>query len=213
MFYAKKIIICLVLFSSLISVAELPEPFNISPVLPESLWGWLGTKNQKYLEKFIVENKPQKVVEIGTWLGLSAIFIAKKLQSGAILFCIDPWVPYKDMENIPECQAPLKIAYQQFLSNCIHNQVTDKIKPMKMSSMQAVNYFSSDIDLIYIDGSHLEEDVYNDIIFWYPKLSSNGIMCGDDMGWPSVYRAVMRAKQKINVTVEFDDNFWWLERN
>ena len=200
-------------FTSFALVSELQSPYNSIKILPLNVWGWFGLQNQKHIEKIIAETKPKKAVEVGTWLGLSALFIAKRLPSDAILFCIDPWVPYKDMENMPECQEPLKTAYEQFLSNCIHNGLTHKIIPMRMTSMEAAKTFEADIDFIYLDGSHDEDDVYDDLMEWYPRLSPTGRMCGDDIGWPSVQRAIERVKKTYNFTVHADDNFWWIERN
>lgn len=96
-----------------------------------------------YLSKFIDELKPKKIVEIGTFFGKSAIFMAKKLNPNTQkLFCIDPWVPYHGITSIEGKQGIL-IAYEQFISNCIHHKVYDRIIPMRMSSMEAVSLFSN----------------------------------------------------------------------
>ncbi len=41
-------------------------------------------------------------------------------------------------------------------------------------------YFSKSIDFIYIDASHLYEDVKRDLNDWLPKLKSGGILAGHD---------------------------------
>lgn len=190
------------------------NPFNLSYIYPLDMHGWFGPLNKVHLQEFIQKLQPKNVVEVGTWLGVSAIFMAHLLNSGAKIFCIDPWVPYHDMENMPECQERLKNAYERFLSNCIHHKVTDKIVPLRMTSMDAyATYFSGehDIDLVYIDGSHAEEDAYNDIIHWQTVVAPHGIICGDDYGWPTVRRAVTRAAQEIDRTLHVDYNFWWFE--
>ena len=38
-------------------------------------------------------------------------------------------------------------------------------------------------DLVYVDASHEEVDVYADILAWVPKLAWQGVICGDD--WAS----------------------------
>ncbi len=186
--------------------------FDLTYVYPEDMHGWFSPANKRNLKKFIDAINPRKVIEIGTWLGVSAIFMAKLLSPNAELFCIDPWVPYHDMDNMPECQERLKNAYERFLSNCIHHEVTHKIIPIRMKSIDAYkSYFTqiTDIDLIYIDGSHAENDVYDDIMHWRQTLSPTGIICGDDYGWPSVRKAVLRVAEISETELHIDDNFWW----
>lgn len=206
--YKKIMTLCFFIQTSVC----VPIAFDLTHVFPEDMHGWFWVTNRHHLQQFITKNKPKKIVEIGTWLGVSAIFMAKLLEPGAKLYCIDPWMPYEDMQSMPDCQARMKDAYERFLSNCIHNNVTDRIVPMRMTSLKAVNQFSSDIDLIYIDGSHKEEDVFNDIMNWYSKLALDGIMCGDDMCWEGVQQAVYRCAELLHVTVKSDENFWWFEK-
>jgi len=66
-------------------------------------------------------------------------------------------------------------------------------------------------DLVYIDASHEEIDVYNDIKAWFPKLSRNGMLCGDDWNWESVRKGVTKYCNENNITVKNDDTFWWFE--
>ncbi len=208
----KALLISLLLLGTMKAVES---PFNLTYVFPEDMHGWLGISNRARLKEFITAKNPKKVVEIGTWMGVSAIFAAKLLESDAKLYCIDPWVPYHDMVNMPDCQERLKNAYERFLSNCIHHKVTEKIIPLRMTSMAAVQleeFSSPDIDLIYIDGSHSENDVFDDIMHWYHKVAPQGIMCGDDIEWPSVHRALLRAAPLLNVTIQQDGNFWWFEK-
>jgi len=44
--------------------------------------------------------------------------------------------------------------------------------------------------LVYIDGGHTYEGVKKDLNAWYPKVSKDGIICGDDIGWAGVKQAV-----------------------
>ncbi len=60
-------------------------------------------------------------------------------------------------------------AYWQFLTNCKNLKLTNKIIPIRMTSLEAAKFLSIKPDLIYIDASHEEVDVYNDIMAWYPK--------------------------------------------
>ena len=46
------------------------------------------------------------------------------------------------------------------------------------------------LDLVYIDGDHTYEGVVKDLASWFPKVRQGGIICGDDIGWPEVKKAV-----------------------
>jgi hypothetical protein len=51
---------------------------------------------------------------------------------------------------------------------------------------------------------------------WYPKLSNNGIICGDDYNWDSVKNAATDAAALFNATVSLipkTKRFWKIMRN
>ena len=80
-----------------------------------------------------------------------------------------------------------------------------------MDTQEASRALNVMANLIYVDASHEEEDVYNDITQWYPHLAVGGIMCGDDWQCLAVQRAIKRAIKEIDQTVACDGNFWWFK--
>lgn len=101
--------------------------------------------------------------------------------------------------------------YNQFLSNMVHLDIQNKVIPVRMTTLQAASYLNINPDLVYVDASHAEEDVYNDIKSWYTKLALGGIMCGDDWGWPTVKKAVVRIANELNLPIHFEGNIWWFD--
>ena len=79
-----------------------------------------------------------------------------------------------------------------------------------MSSKEAVVALDIQADLIYIDAGHEEEEVYNDIIWWNAKRLPNGIICGDDYGWPGVIAGVHKAANVLKADVRVNVGFWEL---
>lgn len=185
---------------------------DLEQILPPNVTGWLGNQCRDSLTRTIKNTEPKIMVELGSWLGLSSIFIAKQLKPGAKLYCVDHWKGSIEHVNNPL----VKTLYQQFLSNIIHAGLTLVIIPVKMTTLEAARYLKIEPDLIYLDASHIETDVFNDIMAWYPKLSSKGILCGDDYGWarlgyPSVKAAVDRAALILGKKVMVEGGtFWWL---
>lgn len=190
---------------------RLPVPYNSIDVLPLDMHGWFADVNRRYLEHFIKTYNPQIIVELGSWLGKSCIFMGKISSATARVYAVDNWTAIDDASIQGDSVAKAKLAtlYQQFLSNVIHNELTEKIVPIRMNTLQAAAEFEMAIDLIYVDASHDEQNVYNDIMAWYPKLKIGGIMCGDDYDAKSVQRAVKRANVILQCDLKHEASFWY----
>jgi hypothetical protein len=197
--------------------------------LPENFWddvkilkfddhGWMREYNKIKIKEFIGKQKIKTAVELGTWLGQSALFIATLLPSPGVLYCVDTWDGFS--ESIPGTQYPypslglsnkVENQYEKFLSNVKQMHLTEKIIPVRMKTHEASKVLDIKADLIYIDASHDEKSVYQDIIDWSPKLNPNGIICGDDYDHASVKNAVQGASITLNKKVCYLGSFWWLE--
>ncbi len=192
-------------------LAELPTPYNSVVLLPFDDHGWFSNDSQ--LEECFSEKSIKCVIEIGSWLGLSARFLAEQVGPEGKVYCVDNWrgapspTPL-EAEAYTKQKNRLLRAYQQFLSNIIHANLTDRIIPIRMDSLEAAIGINILADLIYIDASHSEEDVFNDIIAWSKHLTAGGILCGDDWTWPEVCRAVEKAALVLGKKVYSRGNFW-----
>lgn len=181
---------------------NMPEPYNSINVLPFDSHGWFG--NGEQLEKIINNHKPKVVIEVGSWLGTSTRFLAERSEK---VYAIDTWQGSPQEEDVMN-NPRLPYLYQQFLSNVIHSDLTEKIIPIKLTSLEASKALKVKANLIYIDGAHDTNSVVQDIIAWYPHLDNNGIMCGDDWLCPTVREAVTQCAVKLNKKIISQDNFW-----
>jgi hypothetical protein len=193
---------------------NLPEPYKSIKIIPQDLYGWFSAANKQKLEEFIRNHKPKTILEIASWMGVSAIFMASISNQDSVVYAIDHWLGSLEHNTEKEYQVKLPTLYQQFLSNVIHSNLTHKIIPMRMSSLEAAAFLNIEPELIYIDGSHQEEDVYNDILAWYPKLKTGGILCGDDYTWVhpttgSVKRAIERAAKVLHISTVTATHVFW----
>ena len=129
-------------------------------------------------------------VEVGSFLGKSAVSMAVEIiNSGKnIKFdCVDHWrgsEEHYDNENIDT-----ENLYENFLENI--QPVKGVINPVRAESVVASKlYKPNSLDFIFIDASHDEMSVREDLTYWMPRLKENGMIAGDDIDNKGVADAV-----------------------
>jgi len=141
-------------------------------------------------------------VEVGSWKGRSAIFMAVEIiNSGKkIKFdCVDTWAQVG--KDLPAYM--YKDLYKTFLKNI--KPVANIIKPVKMLSVNAAKlYEDQSLDFIFIDASHDYNSVCQDIRAWLPKLKKGGVIAGHDYNRSDVFNAVSMFFDKV----ESSENCW-----
>ena len=212
----KKHIVLLLAFSILqinCSNESLPAPYNaLNEILPLDLHGWFGQSNQHMLTQFIKTYSPKVIIEVGVWCGKSATYMAQIMPENCVLYAVDHFrvdSEYSHPSRPVEVSNRVARLYEQFISNVIHLKLTNKIIPIKMNSLDAANTLNIQADLIYIDASHEEEDVFNDVCAWSKKLNPQGIICGDDYDAPAVKHGVDRAAQLLEIKIKNNGGFWY----
>lgn len=168
--------------------------------------GWLNEENRRTLRRFVPGAR--KIIEVGTWLGLSARFMAD-LAPQATVYCVDTWLgSYEHHEN-PDWSKFLPTLWDQFVVDCWDYR--DRIVPVKMDSVEGMLQLFEDEqfpDIIYIDGGHRYDVVYGDIKTAM-ALWPTARLIGDDWGWEGVRRAVEELVPEDRLKV--DGNCWWCE--
>lgn len=175
---------------------------GIRPAKKREVQGW--NSDHPVFAALIAETKPQIIVEVGTWLGASAIHMAKQCAAIGIkprIYCVDTWLGavefWTTQAHTPERNLKLQNGYPQiyfeFLANVVRHELTEIITPIPNTSLiagQILRHRGVMADLVYIDGSHDTEDVKADIRCYRQILRPGGIMFGDDYDWNSVRSAV-----------------------
>lgn len=139
--------------------------------------------------------KPGLVIEVGSFVGESAIFMAKHLGAtvpsvgaSAAILCVDTWLFGYDHH----VGAPEKInmhfgrpdLFYRFMANVIDHGCQDVIVPFATDSLNGARVLKRlgiTADLIYVDASHEEGDVLRDYEAYWPLLKSGGVMLVDDL--------------------------------
>ena len=148
-------------------------------------------------------------VEVGTWKGMSACYMAVEIiNSGKnIKFdCVDTWggseehlTPESHYYN-SDLVNDKNWLYSIFLENI--SPVINNINIVKGISWEMANlYENNTLDFIFIDAAHDYESVTKDITNWKPKLKENGLLGGHDYHHPPVKKAVDDIFGEENVTI------------
>ena len=161
----------------------------------------------------ITDIKPRLIIEVGTFLGGSAISMGRALTTQNItesaILCVDSWLGDKQLLEHPELRGKLQIQngrpeyYKNFLTNVIVSNLTDVIIPLPLPSLQAASYIKEKnlkAQFIYIDGCHEEEAVIADLRAYWTLLESKGQLLIDDYNYEEfmgVVTAIGRFSNEI----------------
>lgn len=153
----------------------------------QKIQGWFSFP--KLYASMVQQFDDATFVEVGTWLGRSAAFMATEItnsKKNIKFFCVDTWqgsTEHKNMVNGRDI-------YQEFLTNI--EPVKNIITPYRMLSHEAAELFNDEsLDFVFIDASHDYDNVMIDLKAWYPKVKKGGVFAGHDYpSWDGVRRAV-----------------------
>ncbi len=186
---------------------------QLQNVLPFKDHGWYA--NGEWIKRLMENNKITTAIEVGSWLGLSTRHIASLLQPNGKLYAVDTWEGSVDHYNNSEWIEMIPTLYEQFLSNMIHEKLTNIVIPIKMTSLKAAKFLLEKItkvDLVYIDAEHDTYSVLHDLDSYWPYIKNNrGILCGDDWWHDPVKVAVRIFAEFYKLTIYASDNFWFVK--
>jgi predicted O-methyltransferase YrrM len=134
--------------------------------------------------------KMRNVVEIGSWMGKSTHALLTGCRG--TVYAVDHFKGSKEELWRWHKRALYEDIHALFMFNVGRFQ---NLVVLKMDSVDASKFFADKwIDMIFIDGSHLKENVIRDIRAWMPKCRK--MMCGHDLHEPGVLEALRELKLK-----------------
>jgi hypothetical protein len=193
--------------------------------LPEDVQGWGG--ESPAFKELITELRPALVIEVGTWKGASAITMAGAAKEAGLpthVLCVDTWLgalEFWNEQSDPDRYRSLKLkhgypsVYYQFLANVARRGLQDRITPFPQTSSTAAMWLRMHgftASLIYIDGSHEEEDVYSDLTDYWELLENGGVLLGDDYTWYGVKMAADRFAGEVRGKIEHLHDKWLIRK-
>jgi MMP 1-O-methyltransferase len=144
--------------------------------------GWLSDEEGEALYELAQECTGKGViVEIGSWKGKSTICLGlgSRAGNGVRVFAVDPHADYR---------------HGEFKDNIERAGIADLVTPVQGLSQQVADDFHEPIELLFVDGSHEEDDVREDFEKWVPKVVDRGTVAFHDTTWHDGPRKVVADK-------------------
>lgn len=179
------------------------------------------------LVSLIQEARPERILEIGSWQGFSAITFleeSKKLGVMAEITCVDTWLgsiehwlDKKPGSEWSRSAMNVKNGEPTFIENFRKNVkeagFADQVVMLRAPSEIGLRYLrkqESEFDLIYIDGDHSYRAVAIDLRLSASILATSGLIAGDDWNWRGVRRAVAAFALKNKLDLRVFERTWIL---
>ncbi len=143
---------------------QLERVTNLSVVQPRMLSGHI---QGKILEMICWMIQPDRVLEIGTFTGYSAICMARGMKKGSELHSIDI---NDEISHIPH----------RFILDA---KLDDKIKLHIGSALDVAPDLGGKFDLVFIDGDKREYPQYYDMLFENNLVQSGSFILADNILW------------------------------
>lgn len=137
-----------------------------------------------------------RVLEIGSWEGLSCRFILDQLP-GSVVTCVDTWGGGDEYAFHAAGGAAADVEARFDHNTHAH---ADRVVKWKGTSQA---YFAAHapracFDLVYVDGSHRADDVLVDAVRGFEALAPGGVMILDDYLWKHYERPQDNPGAAIN---------------
>jgi Methyltransferase domain len=136
-----------------------------------------------------------RIVEIGSYHGRSAIVLATSAPAGVEVVTIDPHGgndrgPQQYEGEFEEGQRD----HETFVANLTRAGVIDRIRHVRKASQDAADDVPGEARLVYIDGAHRYNPARDDIERWADKISRGGtLLIHDSFSSVGVTLALMAA--------------------
>ena len=195
---------------------ELDPYSNLQP-LPYDDSGW--NSHSPVFKEIIDKIKPNLIIEVGTWLGKSARYmatLASKYNPDFEIVCIDTFLGSHENwegQHIKGYINGRPNLYEQFISNVVHSKLEKYITPFPIDSINGYIVLQKkniEADVIYIDAGHDYVSVKQDINRWRTLVKPSGCLIGDDYAFSSdIRKAVEEEFGNGNFQVSGEKFIWW----
>lgn len=185
--------------------------------------GWFAPENQNALYDLIREHGVKTVVEVGSFLGRSALWFATDPLIEHV-YCVDTWFEGATFESENNLVGTLRRwdlprdFFHIFRDNVMRSGVWHKITPIKGNSRFVIGEVPC-ADLVYLDGDHSYEGCKRDIQLYQDK--ARVILCGDDYteriendgtGKTKAFGVIEAVNELLPDAQHVGPFWWWMSR-
>lgn len=137
---------------------------------------WFSGHIPAWIETFSRYEKPERVLEIGSFEGRSTCWLLE--HTNAHVTCVDTWEGSD--EHTSEHKEGL---FERFNENI--EPWKDRVTLVRGESGKILRTLPCEetYDFIYIDGSHYAKDVLEDAVLAWRLLKPTGVLIFDDFNW------------------------------
>ena len=183
-------------------------------------WGSYG----EVFEHLIQRVKPKVIIEVGTFLGASALHMAeltRKLGIDSLIICIDDfrgWLGFRDLVGFVIMVNGDVLLQYQFMQNVVQNNATGSVLPVPFSrgsTLEILCEWGVFGDLIEIDAGYDFNSAWADINRAYRIVRPGGVVLGhgyftaaDNRGGR---RAVNLFAQMNGLKIQTDGQHWVID--
>ncbi|PON76540.1 S-adenosyl-L-methionine-dependent methyltransferase [Trema orientale] len=209
-------------FNSTSPYQDFPPPHVRGRLRPKRIKGW--GSNGAVFENLIRKVKPRTIIEVGTFLGASAIHMAnltRQLGLQTQILCIDDfrgWPGFRDrFRDISMVNGDVLLLHQ-FMQNVVSVNFTDSVLPVPFSTGSVLDKLCEwgiFGDLIEVDAGHDFNSAWSDINRAYRILRPGGVLFGHDYFTAAADRGVKRAVTLFarvhNLKIRIDGQHWVMD--
>jgi predicted O-methyltransferase YrrM len=150
-------------------------------------------KLAQLLYRLVAEMKPANIIELGTCLGITTIYLQKAAPDARVL----------TLEGCPETAAVAQNIIEN--ADCKHVKLIkgnfDDTLPEAIAKLPA-------LDFVFVDGNHQKEATLKYFNWCMPKVHENSLLIFDDIYWSDGMKEAwqqIKADPRVTVTI---DLFW-----
>ncbi|MFQ6637108.1 hypothetical protein Gotur_013152 [Gossypium turneri] len=181
-------------------------------------------KEVDVFEHLIKRIKPKLIVEVGTFLGASALHmvnVTRKLGLETQILCLDDfrgWPGFRDrFKDIKDINGDV-LLLQQFMQNVVYFNATGSVLPVPFSTrsgLEKLCEWGIMADILEIDAGHDFISAWGDINGAYRILKPGGVIFGHDYFTAAdnhgVRRAVNLFAQINHLNIRTDGQHWVID--
>lgn len=165
---------------------------------------------------------PSVAVELGAWKGRSTCCMGVEIANSGkpiTFYTVDLWDAFGEDAHLADPDVKARRLFEVFEANIA--PVAAHVNVIRSDSAAAAERFADgSVDFLYVDASHSYDGVLRDLVAWFPKVRTGGVIAGDDWCFQfpverSVRNAVVDffgpARSRLSIQAGSEPNPDWLQ--